>query len=223
MHSARLFTPLAAILIAALPSALADRSDAPPQAPAAPALQVTVPTYSNRTCPIMAKPASRVMFADTANGRIYVCCPPCIKKILADPGRAYKTAYPLTRRAGNTVCPVTDKPLGSDATSVVLQGYEIGVCATCADRARREHQITLAKALDPKITEIRNRTDPTNDQPVTANDFCVIGKELVHLSSPRSLATVRADPAKALAAAKKIVARQEAEGAQPAPPDSTPR
>lgn len=183
---------------------------AQPAAPAQPALTVTVPTYINTTCPIMAKAASKAMFAETAKGRIYVCCPPCIAKILKDPEKAYAAAYPTTKKAGNKVCPVTDKPLEADAVTVILQGYEIGVCKTCAAEANKNHQITLAKALDPKIVEVRNATCPVTSQPVAINAFCVIGNELVHLSSPKVVEDVKKDPAKYLKAAKDIVAQQQA-------------
>lgn len=192
-------------------------AEEPPAAPAVPAaLAVTVPTYPNTTCPIMGKPASKAMFAETGHGRVYVCCPPCIAKINKDPERAYLAAYPVVKKAGNTVCPVTDKPLGADAVSVILQGYDIGVCATCAKQAHEDSQIVLAKALDPTIVEIRNRTCPVTNQPVVTNAFCVIGKELVHLSSAKAVDAVKLDPAKALKAAKDIVARQDA-AAAPAP------
>ena len=183
---------------------------AQPATPAQPALTVTVPTYINTMCPIMAKAASKAMWAETGKGRIYVCCPPCIKKILADPEKAYAAAYPTTKKAGNKVCPVTDKPLEADAVTVTLQGYEIGVCKTCAAEANKNHQITLAKALDPKIVEIRNTTCPVTNQPVATNAFCVIGNELVHLSSSKVVEDVKKDPAKYLKAAKDIVAKQQA-------------
>ena len=108
------------------------------------------------------------------------------------------------------MCPVTDKPLEADAVTVTLQGYEVGVCKTCAEQATKNHQITLAKALDPKIVEIRNATCPVTNQPVATNAFCVIGNELVHLSSPKVVEDVKKDPAKFLKAANDIVARQAA-------------
>jgi hypothetical protein len=140
-------------LATALPLAAPAQADPPAQPPAAPApqqpaapapapapaptLTVTVPTYINTTCPIMAKPASKAMFAETARGRIYVCCLPCIPRILKDPDKALEAAYPTIKKAGNTKCPVTDQALGADAVTVVLQGYEIGVCKTCAEEATR--------------------------------------------------------------------------------------
>jgi hypothetical protein len=208
---------LALLLTAGAPLRAEPPAGAPPAQPAAPAkpvLSVTVPTYINTMCPIMAKPASKAMWAETGKGRVYVCCAPCIAKILKDPERAYAAAYPVTKKAGNTVCPITDQPLGADAVTVTLQGYEIGVCATCAAQARTNHQITLAKALDPKIVEIRNETCPITHQPVATNAFCVIGTELVHLSAPKVVEDVKKDPAKALQAAKDIVAKQQAAAAQ---------
>lgn len=204
-----LFLPV----LPAVPSLLAE---GPTAAPA-----VTVPTYINGTCPIMGKPASKAMWAETPHGRIYVCCPPCIAKIAKDPLKAYEAAYPVTKKAGNKVCPVTDKPLGADAVMVKIQGYEVGVCANCSAAALQDHQITLAKALDAALVEIRNQTCPVNAQPVTPNAFCVIGQELVHLSSPKAVDEVRRDPAKYLAVAKDIVAHQNPAAA--AAPVPTPR
>jgi hypothetical protein len=202
------------------PAAPATPTEPAPTEPAAPA--VTVPTYPNTTCPIMGKAASKAMFADTIHGRIYVCCPPCIAKILKDPERAYAAAYPVAKKAGNSVCPITDKALAADAVTVVLQGYEVGVCATCAKQAQENSQIVLAKALDSKIVEIRNRTCPITNQPVATNAFCVIGNELVHLSDPKAVEEVKKDPVKALQAAKDIVARQDAAAAAAAPAPGQP-
>ena len=44
--------------------------------------EVTVPTWVNANCPIMAKPASAALFVDTTFGRIYVCCAGCNKPML---------------------------------------------------------------------------------------------------------------------------------------------
>lgn len=201
---------LAAVLASLALGAGAGRAENPPAGAPAAAPAVTVPVTMNSTCPIMGKPASKALFAETPNGRIYVCCPPCIAKIQKDPERAYKAAYPVTKAAGNTVCPITDKPLGADAVAVVLQGYEVRVCATCAEAARASSQVVLAKALDPRVTEVRNATCPVTGQPVTANAFCLVGTELIHLSSPKAVEEVRKDPARYLRAAKESAAREAA-------------
>lgn len=182
---------------------------------------VTVPTFGNATCPIMGKPTLREKFADTDFGRIYVCCPPCIKKILLDPEKAYKTAYPTTKKVGNTVCPVTGETLGPNAVTVLLQGYEVGVCGPeCVKRAQANAQIVLTKVLDTAVVDIGNRTCPITGQAVADNAFCLIDKDLVHLSSPKAVEDVKKDPEKARQAAKDIAAKQGSAGS---PPPQTPK
>lgn len=213
-HACRLL--LSSLVLLALP--LAVRAEPPAGGAPAPVPTVSVPTYPNSTCPIMGKPASLALFAETpTHGRIYVCCPPCIAKIAKEVEDAYRAAYPLVRKVGNSVCPVTDKPLGADATSVLLQGYEIRVCATCARQAEAHSQVVLAKALNPRVVEVRNRTCPVTGQPVVPNAFCLVGDELIHLASPKAVDEVRKDPVRFLRLAKEIVARQDLAQGAPAP------
>ena len=176
---------------------------------------VTVPTFGNTTCPIMGKPSSKALFADTEKGRIYICCVPCVAKIKANPDRAYAAAYPTLKKAGNTVCPVTGRPVTPGVT-VTLQGYEIGLCsAQCAAVAKANSQVTLVKATDPAVVDIGNLTCPITGQPVVANAFCLIDKSLVRLSAPERVSDVQKDPAKALAKAKEIAeAQRRARGAR---------
>lgn len=187
----------------------------PAPKPKAPA--VTVPTFENGTCPIMGKPSSRALFTETEKGRIYVCCPPCIAKIKADPERAYQAAYPVPKMAGNTVCPVTGETLGPNAVTVVLQGYEVGLVGpTCVPKARANAQVVLVKVLVPRVVDVGNLTCPVTGEAVADNAFCLVGDDLVRLSSPKCVADVKKDPVKALEAAKAIAARQAA-AKKPAP------
>ena len=198
----------------------------PPPASAPPAVApvpvVSVPTYENKTCPIMGKPSSKALFTDTEFGRIYVCCPPCIKKIQADPTRAYQAAFPVTKKAGNKVDPVTGAAIGDKPVLLTLQGYEIALASEESVKpARANAQITITKALDPAVVDVGNHTDPITGKPVTDNAFVLIDKDLVHLSAPAVADDVRRDPEKARAAAKAIAAkeaeaREKAKGA-PAP------
>ncbi len=202
MNPTRALLPIA--LVCSLLAPAAARADE-----AAPA--VSVPTFANATCPIMGKPASLKLFVDTEMGRMYVCCPPCMAKIKKDVATAYKVAYPTTKKAGNTVCPVTGKPLDDKAVTILLQGYEIGLSSADAiPAARADSQITLVKATNPKVVDVGNRTCPINGQPVVANAFALVGNDLIRLSSPAAVDEVRKDPAKALKAAKDIAAAQAA-------------
>ena len=204
MRFVALFLASSAALVAvgAPPVLAAD----PPSAPA-----VTVPTYENATCPIMGRPTSRVLFADTNYGRVYVCCPPCIAKIKADPERAYKTAYPVNVKAENKVCPITGEAVPADGPRVVLQGHEIGLCcAGCVAKAKSHAQVVLVKVLRPGTTDVGNGTCPITGKPVTANVFCLVGNDLIRLFAPANVDDVKKDPAKALKDAKDIAAKEAA-------------
>lgn len=193
------------------PTAKPPAAPAPvPVAPAAtPAPVVTVPTFENATCPIMGKPSSKALFTDTDFGRVYVCCPPCVRKIQADAERAYTTAYPVLRKAGNTVDPVTGAKVGDKPVLITLQGYEIALASEDSVKpARLNAQITLTKATRPDIVDIDNHTDPITGQPVANNAFVLIDKDLVRLSAPSVVDSVRLDPEKARKAAKEIAARE---------------
>ncbi len=196
---------------------------AEPKAKAADPAAVTVPTVMNATCPIMGKPASASLFADVQQGRIYLCCAPCAKKVKKDPERAYEAAYPTVRKAGNTMCPVTGQALPENAPTVVLQGIEIGVATEEAKAlAPRLAQSVLAKALDPEVTEVGNRTCPVTGEPVAADAFCLIGKRLVRLSSPSCVQEVEKEPLAVLAKAVEIAAKQSAPTTKPAEPAAPP-
>jgi hypothetical protein len=184
--------------------ATADGARAP--TPAAPV--VSVPTFENKTCPIMGKPASKALFVDTEKGRLYVCCPPCVGKIKADLDRAYSAAYPVLRKAGNTVDPVTGEAIGDKPVLITLQGYEVALANEGnTKRAQANAQIVLVKALDPKVVDLGNETDPTTGVAVVDNAFVLVDKDLIHLSSPKSVEAVRKDPEKARKAAKESAAK----------------
>jgi hypothetical protein len=194
----------------AKPPATPSPAPAAPVATAAPV--VTVPTFGNGTCPIMGKPSSKALFTDTDYGRIYVCCPPCVKKIQLDAERAYKAAYPALKQAGNILDPVTGAKIGDKPVLITLQGYEIALASEDSVKpARANAQITLIKATRPDVVDFDNHTDPITGQPVANNAFVLIDKDLVHLSAPSVVDSVRLDPEKARKAAKAIAAKEAEE------------
>jgi len=201
------------LLTAALlvPPVLPAEAEDAPRAPAAPAaedLTVTVPTWGNATCPIMGKPSSEALYVDVKFGRIYICCPPCARKIRAEPATAYRAAYPTVTHLDNKIDPVTGQALGEKTVSVEIQGYEFKVCADgCEAKARENSQITLVHLLMPDVVDIRNTRCPIDGEPVVANAFCLIGNNLVHLSSQKHVAQVKENPAAALAKARESAPR----------------
>src|SRR5262245_40431258 len=220
-------TPIALFLAASMAAAFADDPKPPapgaPSAPATPTPLVSVPTFENATCPIMGKPSSKALFTDTDFGRVYVCCPPCVKKIQADAERAAKAAYPVVKKAGNTVDPVTGATIGDKPVLLTLQGYEIALASEDSVKpARANSQIVLVKATRPDVVDVGNHTDPITGKPVVDNAFVLIDKDLVHLSAPSVVESVRLDPEKARKAAKEIAAR-EAEGREKARKAAQPK
>jgi hypothetical protein len=217
MRSALLGSSLLVLLAASGASSFADdpapTTPKPPVAPGAkepaPAPVVSVPTYANSTCPIMGKPASKALFVDTACGRIYVCCPPCMAKIKTDPERACKAAYPVAKRVGNAIDPVTGEKVGDSTATVTLQGYEIALAsADHAKPAQANAQVVLTKALKPDVVDVGNGTDPITGTPVVANAFVLVDHDLIRLSSPAVVEAVRRDPEGARKAAKEIAAKE---------------
>jgi hypothetical protein len=210
---------LTALLVA--PIARADepapKAPAASEAPAAPAQPpapvVSVPTYENRTCPIMAKASSTALFTDTTeHGRIYVCCLPCVPKIQRDQERAYTAAYPNPKKLENTVDPWTGETLGTDAVTVSLQGYVVRVAPANVKRAQANAQIVLVKALRPKTVDIGNLTSPISNKPVVDNVFVLVDDDLIRLAAPAEVEQVKLDPEKARKTAKETAARQTQPG-----------
>ncbi len=196
-----MFRPLSAVF--ALSSLLAAQDPAP----AGP--QVRVPTFPNSTCPIMGKKVSMPLFVDTDMGRFYLCCKPCVRKVLADVPTAHKTAYPAVETVANEVCPVSGEPIGEQKVEVVLQGFRFAVCcAGCVAEARQQHQRTLVRLREPALVDVGNKTCPVSGKPTAPNAFAVVGDSIVHLESPRLVAEVEKAPVAVLEKAKKIAAAQ---------------
>lgn len=206
-------TALILFVLTIVPAVAAQESK--PTTPSA--TTVTVPTFANTTCPIMGKPSSTKLFADTPHGRIYICCKACVKKIDADPESAYKAAYPTAKKVGNKVCPVTGEPVDPKST-VTIQGYEIGLCCSeCAKGVLDNAQVYLAKLTNPKVVDVDNATCPITGKPVANNAFVLIGDNLVHLSSPDCVETVTKDPKKALDKANEIKSAEKKAGGEKKP------
>jgi hypothetical protein len=175
---------------------------------------VTTPIFPNPSCPIMGKPVSTKLFAETEKGRIYICCKSCVKDILADVPTAYRTAYPTDKKAENKICPVTGGDITKESPTVVLQGFEFFVRAKEDVAKAREHaQIVLTKLHDPKLVDLENKTCPVTGEPTAKNTFVVIEGTIVRLSSPKLLEEVAKDPAKVLRKAKEIRAKEGQEKA----------
>ncbi len=195
--------------------------------PAQEALRVDMPIAPNASCPIMGKKVSLPLFVDTELGRIWVCCKPCFKKVLADVPKAHQTAYPVVTEVKNTTCPVSGEPIGKDAVVVTLQANRFSVCCSgCVDVAKKDAQVVLAKLEEPKLVELGNDVCPVRGTPTAPNAFVVVDGHVVRLADAKAVDEVKKDPAAALAKAKKLAAEQPAKPKhvhQPAPAKTEPK
>lgn len=186
-----------------------DTKGEPQASDAAKTVSIAAPIYPNASCPIMGKPVSTKLFADTDKGRIYVCCKSCVKDILADVATAYRTAYPTNKVVENKICPVSGGAITKDSPTVVLQGFTFFVRGPQDVAPAREHaQIVLAKLNDPTLVDLENETCPVTGEPVAKNTFVVIEKTIVRLASVRNLDEISKDPAKVLKKAREIRAKE---------------
>jgi hypothetical protein len=189
---------------------------------------VEVPAAPNASCPIMGKKVSLPLFVDTELGRIWVCCKPCFKKVLANVPKAHQTAYPVVAEVKNTICPVSGEAIGKDAVVVTLQANRFSVCCSgCVDVAKKDAQAVLAKIGEPKLVDLGNDVCPVRGTPTAPNAFVVVDGQVVRLADAKAVDDVKKDPAAALAKAKKLAAEQPAKPKhvhQPAPakPEAKP-
>ena len=215
------FRSLTRMSIAWLATVVAGAQDQP-EAPRA-----DVPTFANPTCPIMGKKVSMPLFVDTPLGRFYVCCKPCIKKILADLPAAHKTAYPVVKEWQNTKCPVSGEAVGQEAVPMTLQGHRFSLCCGgCAEAARTHSQVTLVRVTREQAVDVGNTTCPVSAKPTTANAFVRIGDRIVHLAAPALAEEALKAPDQILAKAQEIAKAQPPKPPhvhqKSAPPDPSP-
>jgi hypothetical protein len=154
----------------------------------------------------MGKKVSLPLFVDTELGRIWVCCKPCFKKILANVPAAHQTAYPVVVDANNTTCPMTGTALGEPAVTLTLQSQRFRVCCSeCATQARANSQLVLAKLAQPKLV--------------------VVGDQIVHLADSKAVEVVKQTPRELLQKAIELAKAQPPRPPhvpQPAPPPPMP-
>jgi len=195
--------------------------------PAQEAPRVDVPAAPNASCPIMGKKVSLPLFVDTELGRIWVCCKPCFKKVLADVPKAHQTAYPVVTEVKNETCPVSGEAIGKDAVVVTLQAKRFSLCCGgCHDTAKKDAQVVLAKLADPKLEDLGNDVCPVRGTKTTPNAFAVVDGHVVRLADGKAVEDVQKDPAVVLAKAKKLAAEQPAKPKhvhQPAPAKEAPK
>ena len=164
------------------------------------------------TCPIMEKEVDSTMKSTVVNGQqIFVCCPPCIPKIQADPqtsiqkvSASYVKFVAAERQAASDqmhakaqgICPVTGQKLGSMGAPVKVKfgEKEIGFlcCKGCVGKQMNaEHwktiQTNLAKAQG---------VCPVMEEPVDSSmKSTVVNGRKIFVCCPPCIEKIDADPA----------------------------
>ncbi len=163
------------------------------------------------TCPIMGKPVSADMKSTVVNGQqIFVCCPPCIEKIQADPQTALtkvNASYVSFVEAGaqaksdqlhvaaQGICPVSGRKLGSMGAPIKVKVGEkehaFLCCKGCQSKQlSAEHwatvQANLAKAQG---------ICPVMGKPVSADmKSTVVNGRKIFVCCPPCIEKINADP-----------------------------
>ncbi len=115
------------------------------------------------TCPIMGGAIDPAQYLDYGHKRIFVCCPPCVEKVKADPDAAIATLAARGEAPGQALCPIMGRTI-NPAQYVDHEGARVYVCCgTCLRRAKadpgaalqklREKGVVPAKAVDKPATE----------------------------------------------------------------------
>lgn len=169
-------------------------------------------------CPVMKKPLPANAKWTVVEGQIfYVCCPPCVDKIKADP-KAYLTKLDALYEANTAassdidavkasvqkICPVSGKPLGSMGGPIKTKiGQEelYLCCEACAKgQVSREHWATIHAnfANAQKICPIMKKPLPTNPK------WTVVDGNIVYVCCPPCTKKIEADPEKYTAELAKL-------------------
>jgi YHS domain-containing protein len=83
------------------------------------------------TCPVSGDPADRKVSVESDGKKVYFCCPGCINKYRADPGKfAAALANGYTYQ---TTCPVMGEPIDPKAFTTTADGERIYFCCDQCD------------------------------------------------------------------------------------------
>ena len=161
-------------------------------------------------CPVMKKPLPANAKWTVVDGQIfYVCCPPCVDKIKADPkaylmkldalyeaNTAASSDIDAVKASVQKICPVSGKPLGSMGGPIKTKiGQEelYLCCEACAKgQVSREHWTTIHAnfATAQKICPIMEKPLPANPK------WTVVNGHIVYVCCPPCTKKIEADPNK---------------------------
>ncbi len=176
------------------------------------------------TCPIMGKPVTAEKKSTVVNGQqIFVCCPPCIEKIKADPATALAkvnasyTAFVAADSQMNTqllliaaqgICPVSGKALGSMGAPIkatAADGEEVFLC--CKGCEGKPFSAEHSKTIQANLMKAQGVCPVTNEAPPADAQSAVVDGRRVFVCCPDCIAKIKADPSTYLAKVNELYAK----------------
>lgn len=163
------------------------------------------------TCPIMDKPVDAKMQSTVVSGqKIFVCCPPCIEKIEADPAAAIaKVRQSFTKfiaaekqaisdklhAQAQGICPVSGKELGSKGEPVKVKvGSEEHAFLCCKDCVGKKLSSEHWKTIQVNLANTQ-AICPVMKQSVDATmKSTVVNGRRIFVCCPPCIKKIEADP-----------------------------
>jgi hypothetical protein len=175
------------------------------------------------TCPIMGKPVTAEMKSTVIEGQqIFVCCPPCIEKIQADPAAALAkvresyTAFVTAENSAHSehyrmmaqaICPVSGGKLGSMGDPIKTKMGEQDVYLCCKGCVGKQASADHWKTIQTNLIKAQGNC-PVMDEELPADTESVIidGRQIFVCCKP-CIEKIKADPATYLAKVDAMYAR----------------
>ncbi|MDA8562841.1 hypothetical protein N9L06_00150 [Mariniblastus sp.] len=167
---------------------------------------------AQQTCPIMGKPVTADMKSTVVNGQqVFVCCPPCIAKIQADPqgslakvNASYVSFVAAERQANSDqlhaaaqgICPVTGAKLGSMGDPIKVKVGEKEVAFLCCKGCvGKELSADHWKTIQTNLAAAQ-KTCPVMGKAVDASmKSTVVNGRKIFVCCPPCIKKIEADPA----------------------------
>ena len=161
-------------------------------------------------CPIMDKPVTSKMKSTIVKGqRVFVCCPPCIEKIHADPETALQkvnanyVSFVKSEAPKNSdelqiqaqkICPVTGEDLGSMGTPVKVKAGEQFVFLCCKGCQDKQLDATHWAAVQANLAKAQGLC-PVMLKPVdSSKKFTIVNGRKIFVCCPPCIEKIDADP-----------------------------
>jgi hypothetical protein len=164
------------------------------------------------TCPIMGKPVDASMKSTVVNGQqVFVCCPPCIEKIQADPATALtkvnanyvsfvqaeaQVKSDHMHMTAQGICPVSGQKLGSMGAPIKVKvGEDEHAFLCCKGCLGKEIQAEHWQTIQANLAKAQG-TCPVMGKPVDASmKSTVVNGRKIYVCCPPCIEKINADAA----------------------------